>query len=371
MAKKSNFVISCSNNSGLTEDLRQNCRLYGLNNVDLINFDETGIAFKEFLSFTHKNNKADSILINPMTLIRNFSSKKISDLYLTTLMKNLAKTSKNFAIVLPKHFQNFEGLASLISLSLKKANGRCGVEIEKIFKNKKLKHLVVYYGLISNIKGSEEMAFIHNMLERFEVKEHPSPEHLKNSFRCISNQISNSFGNLALLELVSEATKEFLKEKSKSIYHLILELFNKKTIGIVCSDSSKDCRHEMGLVKSQSSNFDSSPKMITLKPKSVISCEEDLSTVHEMNTKNSNSSSANDMKGKPVVVIQSFTSDANEMVSNYSKSFQEARELEDGPNDERKMKRSESGVQNTYEAKFGRSFGEGPFYNSLREKTLI
>lgn len=358
--------------------MKENSELYGINNIDFVNYpeQEKNDQLKEFLVMKNKNNKADGIILNPLTIIRNFSSKKIYNANLKKILKHLSKNSKSFVIILPKHFQNFEGLADLLADGLKR-NERCGVEIEKIFKNNKLKHLVIYYGLISGIKGSEEMAFIHNLVEKFEEKESPVQETLKNNFRCISNQVSNNYGNMILLEIIVNAIKEYPKEKNLNIYSYILNIFKKNTFGFSCIDNPKNCGHELGLVKSFSSNLDH----FKLKPllTKTNSSEEIVDGSRKFN-KNSESSidksEKNNKSQTKLLAIESFASDGNDLVSDYSKSFQGNLQYEE-PEGERKsfivdvrrMKRSESGAHNTLDS-FDKNH-MGTYFNSLNEKSLI
>lgn len=336
--------------------------------------DEKTESFHEFLTMKNKNNKADVIILNPMTIIRNFSSKKIYNEYFKKLLKFLSKNSKNFVLILPKHFQNFEGLADLLAESLKK-NERCGVEIEKIFKNNKLKHLVIYYGSISIIKGSEEMAFIHNLVESFEEKQNPSQDSLKNNFRCISNQISYSYGNMALLEIISNAIKDYPKERSLNVYSYIINVFKKNTFNFICSDTNKICHHDLTIVKSLSSNFENlTSKSALLMKKNSASNEEIVETL-KLNKKSDTSLYKLENHNK-LVAIESFASEPNDIVSDYSKSFQGNLELEEGEGDRKsfivdvkRMKRSESGARNTMESLD--KYQIGTFFNSLNEKNII
>ena len=356
----------------MTEISRKNCNLYRLNNIEFINFPEEEKNFKEFLTLNNKKNLADLIFVNPSNIIKNFSSKKIYDVYLKKMLKYLSYSSKSLVLVLPKHFQNFEGLADLFANSLKRGE-RCGIEIEKIFESKKLKHLVVYYGLISTIKGSEEMAFIHNIIEKYEGKENNYSENLKNNFRSISNQISHHHGNMLLLEIIANTIKEFVKDKNRNIYSYILNIFKKYSFNFSCNEIQKNCGHELGMIKSYSSNLEKNlGKSIVTKTNSSTGEEQFDILSGRLNKKSEGNieKSDNHKNHNKIHTIESFNySDNNEIISDYSKSFQENieyDEYEDQNTGLKKMKRCESGVQNSFSKN-----ESGAYFNSLNEKSLI
>lgn len=279
-------------------------------------------------------------------------------------------------MILPKHFQNFEGLVDLLSESLQKRE-KCGIEIEKIIEKGKLKHLVVYYGLISTIKGSEEMAFIHNLVEKHEEKTAIIQESQhKNLFRCLSNQISNNQGNMFLLNIIAKSLKDFKKQKKSNIYEYILDVFKRKSLQLQtnCHENQKNCGHELGMIKSFSSNFekfDSKPLITKTNSSNTEDFAETLSSNIKKNSDSSLDKFEKNQRFMKMGVIESFGS---EFASDYSKSFQ-GLDLEDGESEKpeilKKLKRSESGINKKNIVEIVENDNEREYYNSLNEKIII
>lgn len=305
----------------------------------------------------NKNNKADLIIINPNNIVKDFSSKKICDNYLKKLLKNLSPNFKSLMLILPKHFQNFEGLADLLAESLKRGD-RCGFEIEKIFINKKLKHLVVYYGLISTIKLGEEIAFIHSLLEKYEEKNinNSQYESRKNTFRCISNQISNNYGNMHLLDIVTKGLKNYPREKNENIYSYMLNVFKKNSFQINSNEYSKKCGQELGMVKSSSTDLEKknwNPILTKTFSSNFVGKNQVSLDNNKINQKSVSSlkkiGRKDDRAHSKLNEIKSFESENDDIFSDYSKSFideDEEREPNSYSINLNLYKRSESGVNN-------------------------
>jgi len=350
----------------LTDFCRKNTELYGINNIDFINFPaedkEKNPKFKDFLTMKNRNNKADLGIVNPSTILKNFSSKKIYDPYLKKLLKFLSHNSKSFLLILPKHFQNFEGLADLMADGLKNGE-RCGIEIEKIFENKKLKHLLVNYGPISFIKGSEEMAFIQSMIEKNEENE-DLYEAQKNHFKCLSNQISHNLGNMFLLGITMKVINEFSKEKNWNIYVYMLEAFKKYNFNFNCNQNLKELCNELGMMKSFSTDFEKLQRKSQRNKTSLLNFEELNANIHsKFSKKNENNDKTTQNKK---YFCDSFY---QEHISDSSKSIEKnsENEVEKNFTDGLKpLKRCESGVPNDFN-----KYDIEVYFNSLGEKNLI
>ena len=364
-------MISCSNNLNLTEFCRKNTELYGINNIEFINFPcedkDKNLKFKDFLTLKNRNNKADLVIVNPSTILKNFSSKIIYDPYLKKLLKFLSHISKSFLLILPKHFQNFEGLADLLADSLKKGE-RCGIEIEKIFQNKKLKHLLINYGPISIIKGSEEMAFIHRMIEKHE-ENGDLYEAQKHHFKCMSNQISYNQGNMFLLGIIAKAIDEFSKEKNQNIYAYMLEAFKKYTLNFNGNQNLKVLGNELGLIKSFSTDFEKLEKKRLINKASLSNVEEFMAKLHSKFSKNNE----NDDKLESKQIKNKKCNDESfyhELISDSYKSIGKNLENEEAEKyfDEgfKPLKKCESGAHDDCD-----KHKIEVYFNSLREKNII
>ena len=171
---------------------------------------------------------------------------------------------------------------------------------------------------------------------------------------------------------------QVIEDHNKLIYYynMILNLSKKYLFNFNCNENQKNCGHDSELMKTNSMHLEKVQGLLVIK-KANSSNIEDLNEVlnyPKINKKKSEISLdrlEKSTKHKIHPTIESFNSENNEIVSEYSKSFQDNPEGDEigiqVTNDSiKKLKKSDSGVQHT----FSNNEMEN-YFNSLKEKNLI